>query len=436
MVWGCVPCLFFWLDPCPWELPCRCGCSVSDRGLRGLYIVRELRYLIAFGALLLVVSLRLVAAQPLTISVGYLTRSEDPPTPLSLLGTEPEHNGVKGAELALADNNTTGRFLNQRFEMAVVSVPADGDLVAATKELLAAGRRLLLADLHRTDLLQVADLPEATDALIFNVRARDDVLRNGECRANLLHTAPSRSMLTDALAQYLAFKRWREWFLVVGRNAEDKAYAAAVKRSAKRFGAKVVAEKEWIFDPGARRTDTGHVSAQQEIPVLTRGEDYEVLVVADEADQFGEYLSYQTFLPRPVVGTQGLISTAWHRSTEQWGGTQMQNRFERKAGRWMTPRDYAAWLAVRSIGEAASRTASNEAMTLAAYIRGEKFGVAAFKGVAVSYRPWNGQLRQPLLVTGPRMLVSVSPQRGFLHEFTPLDTLGYDRPESSCRLSR
>jgi ABC transporter substrate binding protein (PQQ-dependent alcohol dehydrogenase system) len=393
-------------------------------------------YRIAFGALLVLVCFRLTASEPLTVSIAYLTRTEDPPAPLSLLDTEPAENGVKGAQLALADNNTTGRFLGQNFEMSVMSVAEDGDLASAMSELLAAGRRLVLADLDRADLLRIADLPDAADALVFNVRARDDGLRNGECRANVVHTAPSRAMLTDALAQYLAFKRWREWFLVVGRNAEDRAYADAVRRSAKRFGAKIVAEKEWIFDPGARRTDTGHVTAQQEIPVLTQGEDYDVLVVADEVDRFGEYLSYQSSMPRPVVGTQGLISTAWHRSTEQWGGTQMQNRFERKAGRWMTPRDYAAWLAVRSIGEAATRTGSNDVVTLAAYIRGEKFGVAAFKGVAVSYRPWNGQLRQPLLITGPRMLVSVSPQRGFLHEFTPLDTLGYDRPESGCRLAR
>jgi hypothetical protein len=28
--------------------------------------------------------------------------------------------------------------------------------------------------------------------------------------------------------------------------------------------------------------------------------------------------------------------------------------------------------------------------------------------------------------------VSVSPQEGFLHQVSPLDTLGLDRPESAC----
>jgi ABC transporter substrate binding protein (PQQ-dependent alcohol dehydrogenase system) len=66
-------------------------------------------------------------------------------------------------------------------------------------------------------------------------------------------------------------------------------------------------------------------------------------------------------------------------------------------------------------------------------MRGPDFILAAFKGVGVNYREWNGQLRQPVLVAGPRMLLSVSPQKGFLHQFSELDTLGFDRPESRCK---
>ena len=56
---------------------------------------------------------------------------------------------------------------------------------------------------------------------------------------------------------------------------------------------------------------------------------------------------YRDYDPRPVVGTQGLIAVAWHRSYEQYAGTQMQHRFERFAKRIMTERDYSAWIAVR-----------------------------------------------------------------------------------------
>jgi len=219
---------------------------------------------------------------------------------------------------------------------------------------------------------------------------------------------------------------------VVGRHPQDKAFANALERAAQRFGGRIVERREWTFKPGARRTDSGHTNEQQEINAFTQVGDYDILLVADEADEFGEYLSYRTYRPRPVGGTQGLTPSAWSRVHEQWGATQFQRRFHKQNGRWMTERDYAAWLAVRSIGEAATRTSTSDAGIIRGHLLSDKFKLAAFKGVPVSFREWNGQLRQPLLLGSGRMVVSVSPQNGFLHQFSTLDTLGYDRPETSC----
>ncbi|MEX2009942.1 MAG: branched-chain amino acid ABC transporter substrate-binding protein, partial [Dongiaceae bacterium] len=254
------------------------------------------------------------------------------------------------------------------------------------------------------------------------------------CRANVLHTIPNRAMLTDGLAQYLVWKRWLRWFLISGTGEGDRLYAEALRRAAKKFGAKIVEERDYDAGSSARRTDSGHAQIQKQMPVLTQDVDYDVLVVADESDLFGEYLPYRTWDPRPVVGTQGLVPTAWHRSHEQWGATQMQNRFERVAGRWMTERDYAAWLAVRSLSEATTRTGKTDYASVEAFIRGPNFNLAGFKGQALTYRDWDGQLRQPVLLAAARSLVSVSPQEGFLHENREVDTLGFDRPESECRL--
>jgi ABC transporter substrate binding protein (PQQ-dependent alcohol dehydrogenase system) len=142
---------------------------------------------------------------------------------------------------------------------------------------------------------------------------------------------------------------------------------------------------------------------------------------------------YRTWVPRPVVGSSGLYAASWHPALELWGGTQFQNRFRRLANRNMRPLDYDAWLAVRVIGEAATRTKSGDFKTLNTYIHTPEFEVAAFKGVKTTLRAWNGQLRQPLIVTSPKLLVSISPQPGFLHQFTELDTLGIDKPETACQ---
>ena len=241
-------------------------------------------------------------------------------------------------------------------------------------------------------------------------------------------------MLADALAQYLVWKRWRRWFLVVGQHANYKLYAEALRRAAKRFGAEVVVEKNWTFRAGNARADTGHVTLQSEIPAFTQGADHDVLVVADEANEFGDYLFGRTARPRPVAGTQGLVATGWSPVNEQWGAAQLQNRFEKRAGRRMSALDYAAWAAVRAIGEAAVRTKSVDPKTIAVYLRGPDFALSGFKGQGQSFRPWNGQMRQPILIAGPRLLVSASPQPGFLHQSSELDTLGADREESRCKL--
>jgi ABC transporter substrate binding protein (PQQ-dependent alcohol dehydrogenase system) len=386
---------------------------------------------IALVAVLLVAPLS-VRAETLKISIGYIFQEEEPHIPLSFLEPERMDTGLGGARLAIKDNNTTGRFMGQAFELVEQKVPIGGDVKEAFRKLVAAQVGFIVLNLTKSAILDIVDLPEAQGLLFFNAREKDDALREQACRRNLFHTAPSRAMLADALAQYLVWKRWKEWFLVAGKTPEDKAFSDAVKRSAKRFGAKIVAEKPWTFDAGARRTDSGHHSAQTEIPTFTQGEDYDVLVVADEADEFGEYLSHRTSLPRPVAGTQGLVPAIWHRSNEQWGATQFHNRFERMFAVRMTPRDYGAWAAVRTIGEAATRTKSKDVKKLRDYVLSDEFTLAGFKGKAVSYRSWNGQMRQPILISGPRMLVSVSPQAGFLHPVSDLDTLGFDAPETKC----
>lgn len=172
---------------------------------------------------------------------------------------------------------------------------------------------------------------------------------------------------------------------------------------------------------------------QTEIPTFTRVGDYDVLIVADEGDVFGEYLPGRTALPRPVAGTHGLAANAWSPVHEQWGATQLQQRFRRQAGRWMTERDYAAWLAARAIGEASLRSRSADPDVIATFLRSPEFVLAGFKGRGLSFRDWDGQLRQPILIAGPKLLVSVSPQPGFLHPSTELDTLGHDKAESGCR---
>lgn len=373
-------------------------------------------------------------AEAKTIGILLVRETPDRPPPLSLLDIPPSDEGIAGAKLAIADNANTGRFLGQDFRLDVIQSAKPDELLSEAEKWVAAGRNFLVLAVRPQTALMLADALKGKHALLFNAGAPDENLREEDCRANLLHTSPSRSMLADALAQYLVWKQWRRWFLILGTRPEDQAFAEALRRAAKRFGARVVEERVFSVEGGSRRADGGHEQVQQQIPLFTQNAAaHDVVVVADETGQFGEYLPFRTWEPRPVAGTQGLTPTSWHPALEQWGGTQFQNRFRRSANRTMLPLDYDVWLAVRSIGEAATRRRSTAFAEVAAHLRSAEFELAGFKGQKLTFRDWNGQLRQPILIATPKLPVTVSPQPGFLHQFSVLDTLGVDRPETRCK---
>jgi hypothetical protein len=142
------------------------------------------------------------------VAIVYLGKAYEEPPPLSLLEKILTDEGIAGARLAIEANNTTGKFLGQHFIMEEAIVPADGDVVAKAKDILADGDALIVADLKPEDLLAVADLPEAKNSVILNIRSSRDELREQNCRSNVFHTVPSYFMYADALAQYLIWKRW------------------------------------------------------------------------------------------------------------------------------------------------------------------------------------------------------------------------------------
>src|ERR1700749_1434451 len=376
-----------------------------------------------------------LAADTLEVGIGYLRHAGVKQT-LSLAEQAAENDGVAGAMLAIEDNNTTGKFLNQHFTLTEVRLKA-GDDVGAAANALAEHDGYIIADLPPDELLKVADTVRDRGTVLFDAGSIDDRLREQDCRPNVVHVAPTRSMLADALAQYLVWKQWKRWLLVVGSHDNDKLYADALRRAATRFGAKIVQERTFEDTGGARRTDSGVTLIQSQMPVLTQEPPaYDVLVAADESEVFASYLPYRTWDARPVAGSAGLMPTSWDAAHDQWGAVQIQNRFVKLNARHMTALDMQAWTAARMIGEATSRTNSRDAKTVFDFIKGNDFSVAAFKGQRLTLRDWNLQLRQPILLADGRMVVSVSPQEGFLHQVSELDTLGVDRPETKCKLAR
>jgi ABC transporter substrate binding protein (PQQ-dependent alcohol dehydrogenase system) len=359
--------------------------------------------------------------------VHFLKQEMPAPPTLSNLDPIPEDLGLAGARLALEENTTTGRFLGQTWELSETLIPEGGDFEAAVKAALVE-TDLLVLDAPAELLLKAADAPEAASALLFNISDTATELRSDACRANLLHTLPSRDMLSDALMQFVVLRRWTDLALIEGTLPGDAEMAAALRASATKFGLRIAREKTWAFDADMRR------NAAQEVPLFTQDlGDYDLLLLADEANDFARYVPYNTWLPRPTAGAEGLTASAWTPVMEQWGAAQLQSRFTAMTGREMKPEDYAAWAALRALGEAVTRTKASTAPDLRSYLLGPDFELAGFKGRPLTFRDWNGQLRQPIPLAHRGALVASAPLEGFLHHSNELDSLGLDAPESACK---
>lgn len=361
------------------------------------------------------------------LRIDWLEHREVPPPVLSNMQSLPDDLGLAGARLALDDISTTGRFTGRSYDLHQTVVPPEGDFLNAARALLDEGARILVTRAPADDLLALADLAQTKGALVFNTSSPEGRLREDDCRANLLHTLPSYDMRTDALAQFIVTKRWSRLALIEGTLPADAAYAAALKTSLSKFGLDLLAEKTWAYDANMRR------AAAAEVPLFTQDlPAHDLLLVADEPGDFARYIAYNTWEPRLLAGSEGAKPLGWAGVVEQNGAAQLQNRFRAATGREMTAEDYAAWVAVSALGEAATRAPEHDSTTLRNYMLSDDFRLGGFLGTPLSFRNWNGQLRQPIPIVTERAVVALAPFEGFLHPQSELDTLGPDRPETRC----
>jgi len=375
------------------------------------------------------------------LPIGYIREILEHPRPASRMDVEPDDAGVAGAKMALDEDNAGGQFTGDLYTLDAKTVASPDAAVAALQKFYESGHHFIIADASADTLLKLSDWAKGKDILLFNIRATDVSLRQENCRANVMHVAPDRYMLADALAQYLVTKKWTNWLLVHGTTPGDLAYVEAIRRAAQRFGANIVDQRAYEDVSGGRRDDVGVIPPGKQASAdgaFTAMPDYQVIVVADEEQLFGPYMPYRGGgEPRPVAGTTGLVATTWSPGHEKWGATQANNHFQKDYKRLMLPIDYQGYVAARTVGEAVTRNHGADFATIAAFVHGDELQLAPFKGIKQQYRPWDGQFRQPLLIATDKVPVSLSPQRGFPHAShaeIEVDTLGIDQPESTCKM--
>jgi ABC transporter substrate binding protein (PQQ-dependent alcohol dehydrogenase system) len=371
----------------------------------------------------------LLAPAARALTLGYLELDHDPRYDAAHMALRLPLQPLARPFGAARESVHEARFAVQRaggtMTLKRVTLAKPGDLNGALDSLYGEGVRFFLLDLPDRLVAQAAAHLHGGDTLLFNLTALGDDLRRN-CRPGLLHTAPSEAMLNDALAQYLVSHKWRRVLLLTGPSPEDAAMHTSFLRSAKRFGLRIVGDKPFVLGKDPRQR------ARNNVALLTGGPDYDLVVVLDDTGEFAQYVPYQTLRPRPVAGSAGLVADWWHWAWLRHGAPQLNNRILRATGHLMEGQDWSAWVAVKAISGAVLRTNGTDPATLRRYLLGNKLVVDGFKGYSLNFRPWDGQLRQPIFLTTRDAVVAVAPLAGFLHPVNNLDTLGLDAREVSC----
>lgn len=332
-----------------------------------------------------------------------------------------------GAEVALQESKFHGSGIGATFKLELVKGKDSAALLSSIKEMNAKGVQFFLLDLPADAVNEIASATKGQNLLLFNVSAREDRLRQEQCQAHLLHIIPNYAMLSDALAQYLVFRKWKEILVLSGQSPDDVEFNQSFKRSAKRYGLDIDEDRPFVLGSDPRQRDQNNIS------LLTADADYDVIFVADTKGEFARGVPYASIKPQLVVGAEGLVAVAWHWAWERHGAPQLESRFEEKADRPMRDADWAAWMAVKAIAEAVQRTQSRDFAVLSKHLHSEELVLDGFKGNRLNFRPWDNQLRQPLLLAKHNWVVERAPLDGFLHQTNNLDALGFDKPESKCK---
>jgi ABC transporter substrate binding protein (PQQ-dependent alcohol dehydrogenase system) len=367
------------------------------------------------------------------MKLGYVELADDP-----RYANRGAHSGIvftdlgrpyQGSQLALEDAQAIGRVINVEFSMERSTGSSVDELVQQVSDWITKdGIHFVLTDLSAAALTDLARRLADRSVMLFNISAPEDALRGADCARNVLHTYPSEAMLSDALLQYLVAKGWLQILVLEGPAPEDAAMVAALQRSAKKFGADIVATRPFLLTNDPRNRE------QTNIVLMTGDVRYDVVYVADSSGEFGRYVPYETKLPRPVVGSAGLVPTAWSWSWDRDAAVQLQHRYDKIAPpRRMNGADWAAWEAVKAVTQAVMRTRSTAFDAVGAFLLSDKLALDTVKGNPGSFRPWDHQLRAPVLLSTADAVIERAPLPQYLHETNVLDTLGIDAPETACR---
>ena len=329
----------------------------------------------------------------------------------------------RGAALGLDDANALATLFGKRLRLETEAARADGQTGRA---LARAGALAVVGGVGPGG--GEALLQAATDGTtVLNVGAPDDRLRNEGCERRAFHVMPSVAMYADALTQVLIEQRkLKRWSVTADGSPRGAEIEAAARRSVARRGGTVTGDAAaadvLLLAVDDRGVDAGMARA------IAEGRRPDRIAGIGEAG-----------IRLPAERAAGLWAVGWHYELERFSARELNGRFRRRWNAPMTETSWAAWAALKLVGEAVVRAGAGDGAALAAFLESAP-PFDGHKGEALTFRRWDHQLRQPLYVAGPRKREDIGGPLGPFAVLADvggknLDALGTAMADSRCRFA-
>ena len=263
--------------------------------------------------------------------------------------------------------------------------------------------------------LALSNVAEEYQILFFNIGSASDALRDALCRRNTFHIEASATMYLHALTAWFTHAGFNRWFFIHEGTAEGEALYGQVLEALetrheepkpRQVGSAVVTEASSYTEALKAIRDTSPnvvfllLNPLAQLDFLAQyenlGLDAEVIGFPDPVTQTRTFFAAAR-AAAPRVGS-GYRATLWEATLDAHGARELNERFFSRWGMPMDPPAWAAYTAVKILGNAVAATGFSESQSLAAHLVAAGTEFEVHKGANVSFRDQDHQLLQPLYI--------------------------------------